>query len=202
MNLMEVSELVNYNEQILEYLKNGYELSFYPARQSSCIIIKVAKDGLCLSKIINPTISFMTYFDFSTMYGCILEALTELEKTVNPESEQKHENTKLRVCYLSDDPERIKKAKSIMDGLTRRRKTSCCTNGFATDKAEYIFVRYSEHTAAQLMALGQIDQVIIDRLGPIPSLAESMTTRSRLPIDRQIFDDRSLFNGHLDGLVL
>lgn len=110
MSLMEVSELVNYNEQILEYLKNGYELSFYPARQSSRIIIKVAKDGLCLSKIINPTISFMTCFDFSAMYGCILEALTELEKTVNPESEQKHENTKLRVCYLSDDPERIKKS--------------------------------------------------------------------------------------------
>lgn len=198
MNIIEASELAKYNDQILEYLKNGYELSFYPARQNSCIIIKVAKDGLCLSKLVNPTASWMACFDQLTIYGCILEALTELEKTIDPESSKNHKNVEFKVCYLSNSRDRIEKAKTIMESLTRGAKTIRFSNGFTTDKAEYVFTLYRE----PFCSLNHFDQIIIDWQYPMISIAEQMTMHSKLPKNQRVIDDRGLFNGRVDGIII
>lgn len=95
---------------------------------------------------------------------------------------------KLRICYLSDLPVRLKNSRRIIQALAGSIENEF-ENGFATNDAEYLFVNCngSENTTDVLA-----DQVIIDYREPMATIAESILRESCVPSAYQIIDDRRI----------
>ncbi|MDE7476691.1 MAG: hypothetical protein K2M91_01860 [Lachnospiraceae bacterium] len=95
---------------------------------------------------------------------------------------------KLRICYLSDLPVRLKNSRRILRVLAGNIENEF-ENGFTTNDAEYLFVNCdgSENTTDVLA-----DQVIIDYREPMRTIAENILRESCVPSAYQIIDDRRI----------
>ncbi len=96
---------------------------------------------------------------------------------------------KLKICYLSDLPVRIKNSRRILWMHLARRVEYTYENGFSTDDAEYLFVDCSN---VQNVAEISADQVIIDWREPMITIAKDILKESCVPIDYQKIDDREI----------
>lgn len=96
---------------------------------------------------------------------------------------------KLKICYLSDLPVRIKNTRRILTAHLARRIENTYENGFSTEDAEYLFIDCSNlQNVAEISA----DQVIIDWREPMITIAENILQESCVPIDYQKIDDREI----------
>lgn len=95
---------------------------------------------------------------------------------------------KLRICYLSDSPIRLKNSRRILRVLAGSIEDEF-EKGFVTNDAEYLFVNCdgSESTTDVLA-----DQVIIDYREPMSTIAENILRKSCVPSTYQMIDDRKI----------
>lgn len=96
---------------------------------------------------------------------------------------------KLRICYLTDIPDRAKNSKKILMDSLAGEVVKTTKRGFVTEDTEYIFAdcRHSE-TYIGL----SVDQAILDYREPMRGIAKSITTQSRLPEEERLIDDRKI----------
>lgn len=95
----------------------------------------------------------------------------------------------LKICYLTDIPDRMKNSRMILQNSMAGEIMEVTDRGFVTESAEYIFADCRKPESY----LGlKVDQAIIDWRDPMRVIAESITSRSRLPQKERIVDDRSI----------
>ena len=99
------------------------------------------------------------------------------------------ETRKLRICYLSDLPIRLKNSREILCAHLARHIESTWENGFSTDDAEYLFVNCDRPENVTGISA---DQVIIDYREPMRTIAKNILQESCVPDSYQMIDDREI----------
>lgn len=78
-----MEQLMHYNEEILDYLKKGYELNLYTNPEKGLLMINAIKGGLCASASISLMSVEMRACPQNSIYELALKKLQELEEVVN-----------------------------------------------------------------------------------------------------------------------
>ncbi len=95
----------------------------------------------------------------------------------------------IKICYLSDNPIRIKNSKSILQKMELGNGSYVDGNRFQTKTAEYVFIDCRD---PEKYAGVYADQAIIDYREPIISIARKITAKSCVPDEYKIIDDRKI----------
>lgn len=102
---------------------------------------------------------------------------------------RKVEGTMLKICYLSDDPRRLKNYRQILEEMETEEALYRNHRMFRTENVEYRFVNCGNpDTYMGLYA----DQVIIDFRNPMIEIARIITAASCVPDEYKIIDDRKI----------
>ena len=98
------------------------------------------------------------------------------------------EKRKIRICYMSDIPSRIRNSRIILERMEAEHIMMKHENGFTTGNAEYRFIdcRHPEEYIGFYA-----DQAIIDFRKPMREIAEMLTASSCVSKNR-IIDDRCI----------
>lgn len=104
-------------------------------------------------------------------------------------SRETEEKQKIRVCYLSDIPFRLKNSRIILEKMEARHIIKKYKKGFVTWNTEYCFIDCRNiDKCSGLYA----DQAIIDYRYPMTEIAKKITAISCVPERWRIIDDRSI----------
>lgn len=95
----------------------------------------------------------------------------------------------LKICYLSDNPRRIKNSRQILEEMEAEEVLYGNQRVFRTENVEYRFVNCgSPNDYIGLYA----DQAIIDFRQPMRDIARIITAKSCVPDEYKIIDDRRI----------
>lgn len=95
----------------------------------------------------------------------------------------------LKICYLSDNPRRIKNSRQILEAMETEKVLYGNQRVFRTENVEYRFVNCGNPN--NYMGL-YADQVIIDFRDPMIEIARMITAKSCVPDEYKIIDDRRM----------
>lgn len=95
----------------------------------------------------------------------------------------------LKICYLSDNPRRIKNSRQILEKMEEEEILYGNQRMFRTENMEYRFVNCGNPN--NYMGL-YADQVIIDFRDPMIEIAKIITAASCVPDEYRIIDDRRI----------
>lgn len=100
------------------------------------------------------------------------------------------EGRRLRICYLSDIPVRLRNSMRVLANMESGNVTYMMNKtGFITKDAEYRFIdckKPEEYVGVRA------DQAIIDYRSPMREIAEILTADSCVPDGYRIIDDREI----------
>ena len=97
------------------------------------------------------------------------------------------EEQKIKICYLSDIPARLKNSRMILEDMEAGNIICMSKKGFITENAEYRFIDCRK--TEEYMGI-YADQAIIDYRHPMREIAEIITASSCVPDENRIIDDR------------
>ncbi len=95
----------------------------------------------------------------------------------------------LKVCYLSDNPRRLKNSRRILEKMEAESVLYGSQRVFRTENVEYRFINCGNPN--NYMGL-YADQAIIDYREPMIDIAQIITAASCVPDEYRIIDDRKI----------